>query len=86
MTNHHPCICGCATLTIEKVFDDPDNDLISLMVYKQYTLQLSWRDKLRHIWAILRNQNIDIYDLIYPTPEARSLANEILSIANECEQ
>jgi len=52
-THYIKCDCGSEIMTITQ--DDEIDELYYVSIFKFYTHRYTWKDKLRHIWQIIRH-------------------------------
>jgi len=73
------CSCGSEGITIEKFSDE---DELYLSVWERgFSYPMTWIQRLKHIWQILRNGKLYGDQLVLSPDTARALANKLNELA-----
>ena len=73
------CVCGCTAISLSRWIYDPDDTDINISMWARGLSNRndSWRERLRHIWHIIRKGHPFEDNVILSKEDARRLSEKL---------
>lgn len=73
------CDCGCGFIQSTHYKDD-DNLYLSYYALGFYVHQPNWKERMKMLWAVIRNKEYCLYDIVIPADKMDEFKNYVANI------